>query len=405
MLPLLSRRAAARSPLLLLVGLVPLASFALASCGREPQCGDARIDEDLGEECDDGNVLDTDECTNACKLPVCGDGILSAGGDEECDDGNAEDADDCTNDCKFAICGDGVLRAAVEECDDGNLSNTDNCLVTCLKATCGDAFLRTTEMDGDPPLPPEECDDANDDSTDNCTTACMNPKCGDGHVWDNVEECDDGNDEDDDACPTSCLLPICGDGFVNPATEECDDGNAIDTDGCSTLCKAAECGDGVLQTGEECDDGNLVAGDYCSPICKKECFGGDASDLFEGRCYIYFPGPVTWAQANCNALGAHLVTIFSTDENIFVRDLLPAGAADAWIGLTDQAFESSWVWQLDQQGQSVLLPPITKWGAQQPDNLPAPEADCAVIEQDSGLWLDEPCTDTRGVVCEYEYPQ
>ena len=412
MSPSSSRRLAARLPLYAALGLVPLASFVLPSCGRDPVCGDARIDEEQGEECDDGNLVENDECTNACKLPACGDGIVSAGIGEECDDGDPEnpdapgdDTDDCTNSCKVAICGDGVRQAGVEECDDGNVSEGDGCREGCLKATCGDGVRRTTDMDGEPP---EECDDGNDDSTDNCTIECKEPRCGDGFVRDNVEECDDGNDVDDDACPTSCLLPFCGDGFVNPATEECDDANTIETDSCRPDCTAAKCGDGIVQTGEECDDSNLVAGDYCSPICKKECFGGDAAGLFEGRCYIYFPGPVTWPQANCNALGSHIATIFSSDENTFVQGLLPAGTTDAWIGLTDQAFESSWVWQLDQAGMVLLLPPITKWAPAQPDDLPVDGmngADCAVIGKATGLWSDQPCEDPRGVVCEYEYEE
>lgn len=46
-----------------------------------PQCGDSTVYGE--EECDDGNRVNTDACTNSCKLPVCGDGFIQFG--EECD--------------------------------------------------------------------------------------------------------------------------------------------------------------------------------------------------------------------------------------------------------------------------------------------------------------------------------
>ncbi|MEZ4454653.1 MAG: DUF4215 domain-containing protein [Nannocystaceae bacterium] len=58
----------------------------------------------LSEQCDDGNMVDEDGCTNACAINVCGDGVLypeGAGGTEECDDGNAEAGDGCSPGCKF----------------------------------------------------------------------------------------------------------------------------------------------------------------------------------------------------------------------------------------------------------------------------------------------------------------
>ena len=30
---------------------------------------------EAGEQCDDGNTIDTDACSNACRIAVCGDGI------------------------------------------------------------------------------------------------------------------------------------------------------------------------------------------------------------------------------------------------------------------------------------------------------------------------------------------
>jgi len=47
----------------------------------------------------------------------CGDGIVAAA--EECDDGNTVNTDSCTAACKFAKCGDGIVGPG-ETCDDAN---------------------------------------------------------------------------------------------------------------------------------------------------------------------------------------------------------------------------------------------------------------------------------------------
>merc|ERR1719232_1914352 len=49
-------------------------------------CGDGLVDEDVGEECDDGNNLADDTCIN-CRHAVCGDGFIHKGV-EECDGRN-----------------------------------------------------------------------------------------------------------------------------------------------------------------------------------------------------------------------------------------------------------------------------------------------------------------------------
>ncbi|MCY1059089.1 hypothetical protein [Nannocystis sp. SCPEA4] len=59
------------------------------------ECGDGHHNPTTGEWCDDGNLVDTDECRNNCT--TCGDGDLHPG--EECDDGNDVDDDACSNAC------------------------------------------------------------------------------------------------------------------------------------------------------------------------------------------------------------------------------------------------------------------------------------------------------------------
>ena len=116
---------------------------------KTPVCGDAKTQG--SEVCDDGNTKDNDGCTALCKKePICGNGTPETGTicfsqdpntgkctqyvplGEECDDGNTIDTDGCIS-CKTALCGDGKTQTGVELCDDANTIDTDAC-VACQKA-------------------------------------------------------------------------------------------------------------------------------------------------------------------------------------------------------------------------------------------------------------------------------
>lgn len=77
-----------------------------------PECGDGLLSP--GEECDDGNIWNSDGCSKYCKVhcgwkcpfanwkcvkETCGNGDLDIG--ENCDDGNNSDGDGCPYDCKY----------------------------------------------------------------------------------------------------------------------------------------------------------------------------------------------------------------------------------------------------------------------------------------------------------------
>ena len=126
-----------------------------------PSCGDGVVQ--AGEDCDDGNDVDTDACTSRCRDPFCGDGWVQPG--ESCDDDNERADDDCTNDCEVARCGDGVVQrrgSRVEACDDGNSENDDGCSNACTEPVCGDGVVQGME----------QCEDGNDDDTDACSSRC-----------------------------------------------------------------------------------------------------------------------------------------------------------------------------------------------------------------------------------------
>ncbi len=161
--------------------------------GPVGRCGDGNLDE--GEECDDGNQIDTDDCTSQCKVARCGDGFLQPG--EECDDGNFDDTDGCVAGCVLATCGDGFVQKGVEECDDGNTDDTDGCTNACKPGSgCGNGVVD----------PGEECDDGNSSNSDACLTTCKKATCGDGYVQLGVEQCDDGNTVDGDFCKHDCTI-------------------------------------------------------------------------------------------------------------------------------------------------------------------------------------------------------
>jgi cysteine-rich repeat protein len=323
------------------------------------------------EECDDGNSVDEDSCSNLCRLPICGDGIVNGGdecddplgntatgsclpgcldakcGDgfvqedvEACDDGNAVDGDSCSNACAAASCGDGVVQMG-EDCDLGaNNSETEACLPSCKSASCGDGFVQ---------MGVESCDDGNINNGDGCSAVCMSEACGNG-VLDPQEACDDGNADDTDDCRNSCELAECGDMVVAvnaSMPETCDDGDTDDTDSCPSNCQNAICGDGFVFTSEECDDQGLS--DTCDATCKRSAYwvfvtstkfdGGDVMSLANADAIC-----TTLAEKNILISGVYKAWLSdsadSASERLFhssVRYILPnkAKIADNWTDLTD----------------------------------------------------------------------
>jgi uncharacterized repeat protein (TIGR01451 family) len=205
-----------------------------------------------GEQCDDGNLIDNDACTNACTLPVCGDSITN--GTDQCDDGNLIDNDACTNACTLPVCGDSITNGT-DQCDDGNLIDNDACTNACTLPVCGDSITNGTD----------QCDDGNLIDNDACTNACTLPVCGDS-ITNGTDQCDDGNLIDNDACTNACTLPVCGDSITN-GTDQCDDGNLIDNDACTNACTLPVCGDSITNGTDQCDDGNLIDNDACTNAC------------------------------------------------------------------------------------------------------------------------------------------
>lgn len=97
---------------------------------RNAICGNSIVEVD--EECDDGNVNNSDGCSSTCKMEtaICGNRRIELW--EECDDGNVVPSDGCSEICKIetAVCGNGRLEIW-EECDDSNTKDWDACSSVC----------------------------------------------------------------------------------------------------------------------------------------------------------------------------------------------------------------------------------------------------------------------------------
>jgi len=118
------------------------------------------------------------------------------------------------------------------------------------------------------------------------------------------------------------------------------------------------------------------------------CTGGDAAMRSPtGACFFVFNQQVTYvdARSGCAASGAHLAILRSAQDAQVARTLV--GANTAFLGLTDQATEGTFVWS---DGSSLIY---TDWYPGEPnDGGGAYPEDCAVISgARAGQWDDRPC--------------
>jgi cysteine-rich repeat protein len=231
--------------------------------------------EDVGEACDDGDLIDGNGCDNDCTLscvvpatdcgspPVCqlyqcdandmcelvadpSQNGTTCGSGLECDDGA------CI--APGADCGNGILETG-EDCDFGTGNNGPNagCETNC-------TFSCT--------LSPDSCPDANPcNGVEACATMTFNGQTG--------QRCNAGTPLSDcTACSGglcnggTCSPSTCGDGCVDAGNnEDCEPPN---TPTCSSTCTDIICGNGTREGGEQCDDSNTDNNDGCDSTCMFE---------------------------------------------------------------------------------------------------------------------------------------
>jgi cysteine-rich repeat protein len=226
-------------------------------------------DASMGEECDDGNTVDDDSCTNACKLnlaqctdptvcPACGNHRQEAG--EQCDDGNTFSGDGCTSTCRQESCGDGITQGPVSYLTIKYLARSCNQGPQDIYFTVNDVEV------GRAPLP-ETCDCQPPIATVQLSDPALLGQIhvGDtltvilhtqgevawstlevhGSSWAELEVLFDANDGGDavqgnpDLCLAGSFNGPDGVGIAGTMIygEECDDGNTVDTDGCTNDCR------------------------------------------------------------------------------------------------------------------------------------------------------------------------
>ncbi|HUQ07251.1 MAG TPA: DUF4215 domain-containing protein [Kofleriaceae bacterium] len=275
-----------------------------------------------GEECDDGNINDTDACRNNCTLvDGCGDGNID--GTEQCDDDNVTSGDGCSSTCQLELtCGAGETPVIVTDltsqaiADDNLFHDYPAAVATTGGVTKALVFLRTvthatpTHLDIQLASPgggvirnlsDDNGTSANyvqtlfDDAATSTITSGSAPFRGRfrpeqslsttaftdfrgmsaAGTW-NLQVRDDTSGTTgtlDGWALGLCInptTPFCGDTVVG-AGEECDDGNTSNTDACSSQCQLVDgCGDGNIDGTEACDDNNVVSADGCSATCAVE---------------------------------------------------------------------------------------------------------------------------------------
>jgi len=335
------------------------------------------------EECDEGSLLCFDatgkegrkECSDDCSgyglcevTGVCGDGVRNDDLGEICDDGNliTETSDECgygnhccKADCSGSIsgpqCNDGEIQNPPEECDpeyapslfmskDVTLpdGSTRQEIQGCLGRYGYIGQRYRNSYKGSDSGYGLGCDKNADGACDFCSYGTWG-YCGDGIAQDELEEwCDDGNTVTENpeqcgygenCCSEDCKENIgggyCGDNIVQGSCsdvryqtyaectateavangavwtgeEQCEDfgptrflecsvsGAKIQCDSytCTypTACPTGYCGDGTTQLWETCDDGNVVnetpeqmeyAKAHCNDLCTEQLLGGYCTD-------------------------------------------------------------------------------------------------------------------------------
>jgi hypothetical protein len=124
------------------------------------------------------------------------------------------------------------------------------------------------------------------------------------------------------------------------------------------------------------------------PVDARACAGGDARmAVADGSCVVRFDAAKTYADASaaCVAFGAKLAILNSSERDAVARTL--AGAADIFIGLTDQAVEATFVWSDGSAlGYQNFYPGEPNDGA---GNFPE---DCIIVNGvRGGQWDDRRC--------------
>lgn len=347
-------------------------------CGRRGE---------VKESCGPGGCTESGECISP---NTCGNGTVDEG--EECDDGDLLDTDLCPSTCRWARCGDGFVRARVEECDDQNADEQDGCTSTCVRCDQGNAqFVWTRDAGGN-----GNCYfrvDANQtrgDASSSCASAGGNlltitsaleqaavvTALGGAPFWMGLNDC--GRTDDSFVYSTGETSLYANWAAGEPAT----------TDG-------SHCGVQVRADGtwdESWHDAGLAY------VCEKSATPWSIEPTSR-HAYRRLWWDTTWAAAEgqCVAWGGHIAAIGSLTEQVY----LAARFGCVWLGASDITTEGTFTWVTGEAWA------YTNFMQNQPDNTGTNAAglgDCVTMgcNNQAGAWDDDICTATRGILCELE---
>jgi aldose sugar dehydrogenase len=177
--------------------------------------------------------------------PVCGDSIIHLSLGEQCDDGNLINGDGCSNNCLKEDSITSPTNISVKSCYNSVVEIPASCTKT-INSDTSSGVCRTINCGGKQVF-----------SCDKGTHFEMYNQGSNN----NIEICIADYCMSDQGFIRSKNFPICIETDNNSTLTSESNNSHSDRD------NQNECGDGLVEFGEQCDDGNLISGDGCSNIC------------------------------------------------------------------------------------------------------------------------------------------